>query len=54
VDCSGTTSESCSNGVITYCMSGSTSTLDCKQYGLSGCGTTVATGNQQTIAQCTP
>jgi hypothetical protein len=46
--CDSTTPETCQNGVITYCMWGTVTTLDCKRYGLSGCAT------QSGIAQCTP
>jgi hypothetical protein len=51
--CTDETSESCDGSVLTYCMWGTTSTLECKHYGLSGCGTRqLSTG--QTIAYCTP
>jgi hypothetical protein len=48
-DCDDTTPESCDDGVITFCMWGSTTTLDCGSYGLSGCATTKG---QRTTAHC--
>jgi hypothetical protein len=49
--CTAGTAETCADGVITYCWFGTTTTLDCKQYGLSGCSTTMASGS--TWARCT-
>jgi hypothetical protein len=40
--CDDTTAETCADGVITYCMFGIKTTVDCKSYGLSGCA--VSTG----------
>jgi hypothetical protein len=49
--CSPDTAESCSGSVITYCWFGTVATLDCKQYGLSGC--TTMTQGAITSARCT-
>jgi len=43
-------SESCLNGVITYCSLGLPATFDCRSVGLSGCATQV-TGTS-TVARC--
>jgi hypothetical protein len=50
-ECTDSTSDSCANGVITYCMWGTTTTLDCTSYGLSGC--TTSTNGGKTVAGCT-
>jgi hypothetical protein len=39
-DCDGSATESCSNGVITSCLFGKTTSIDCKSYGFSGCAFT--------------
>ena len=52
-ECTSTTPETCVNGVITYCMWGVKTTVDCKAYGLSGC-TTFGVGSGPTGAACTP
>jgi hypothetical protein len=44
--------ETCDAGVITMCIAGSTVSLDCKQYGLSGCTTTTLPGGE-IAARCT-
>jgi hypothetical protein len=51
--CTSTTPETCANGVITYCMWGVKTTVDCKSYGLSGC-TTSTGGSGPTRTACTP
>jgi hypothetical protein len=45
--CDAMTPETCNGGVVTYCMWGTITTLDCKQYGLSGCAA------QGGVARCT-
>jgi hypothetical protein len=50
--CNDETSESCNGSVLTYCMWGTISTVDCKQHGLSGCATRQETN--RTVAHCTP
>ncbi len=52
-DDDGTTKESCNDGIISLCIFGTTTTLDCRSYGLSGC-TTTALGGGRTFAACTP
>jgi hypothetical protein len=42
------TEEACENGVITFCFMGEIATIDCREYGLSGCTTT------DIAASCTP
>jgi hypothetical protein len=51
--CTAETPETCANGVITYCMWGTKTTVDCKAYGLSGC-TTFTSSPGTTGASCTP
>lgn len=50
-ECDGLGDETCEDGVITLCMFGARTTMDCKSYGLSGC--TTALSGTQTLAQCT-
>ncbi len=54
--CTETTPETCKDGVITYCMWGTKTTVDCTAYGLSGCKTfTTSVGTAMTKgAACTP
>jgi hypothetical protein len=52
-ECTDTTPEACADGVITYCMWGEKTTVDCKSYGLSGCAI-VTTGLGGKGATCTP
>lgn len=42
-DCTETTAETCVDGVITYCMWGTTTSLDCKSLGYTGCTSKNAT-----------
>jgi hypothetical protein len=49
--CTSSTAESCNGSVLTYCWFGTVATLDCKQYGLSGCATTMQ--GALTWARCT-
>ena len=54
-ECDENTSDTCDGGVITYCMWGVKTTLDCKTYGLSGCTTVSASLTPgQVVAECTP
>ena len=53
-ECTETTPESCSDGVITYCLWGTITTLDCTSYGLSGCATLPASSTGQILARCLP
>jgi hypothetical protein len=46
------TGETCENGIITFCFMGEITTLDCREYGLSGCTTEDTLDG--TIAACTP
>ena len=48
----GTSDESCSEGVITYCNWSTPADLDCKALGYAGCA--VGKQGQRTIAYCTP
>jgi hypothetical protein len=50
-ECTAMTSETCKDGVITYCSWGTKMTVDCKSFGLSGCATTPGQG--VTYAHCT-
>jgi hypothetical protein len=45
--------ETCDAGTITLCIAGATVSLDCKQYGLSGC-TTTTLPNGEVAARCVP
>ncbi|MBI5478955.1 MAG: hypothetical protein HY906_08875 [Deltaproteobacteria bacterium] len=51
-ECDEHTAETCTGGVITFCLLGEVTTVDCAAYGLSGC--TTLTENEQTVARCTP
>ncbi len=42
-ECDRLAQETCNDGVITFCLFGVTTTVDCKSYGFSGCG--VLTGD---------
>jgi hypothetical protein len=52
-NCDKYTNESCgSDGTITFCYFGKTTKLNCRNYGLTGCGTAV-NDSSQTVAFCT-
>jgi hypothetical protein len=50
--CTDMTAETCSGGVITYCMFGTTTKVDCTSFGLSGCNV-VSVPGQLAAAACT-
>ncbi len=45
--------EECNDGVITYCLAGKFTDLDCRDYGFGGCDTAIDS-HQTTVAFCTP
>lgn len=47
-ECDEDTAETCKDGVVTYCLFGTKTTLDCKSFGYSGC----TSGSK--VAACTP
>jgi hypothetical protein len=49
--CPGGSPETCDAGVITFCMFGVKTTVDCKSFGLSGCKVSSTT---PAAARCTP
>ncbi|HJX51211.1 MAG TPA: hypothetical protein VJ801_00465 [Polyangia bacterium] len=49
-ECDMGASESCQDGVISYCSVGLPATFDCRSVGLSGCATQVIGTN--TVARC--
>jgi hypothetical protein len=51
-ECTTMTPETCAAGVVTYCLWGTKTTVDCKSYGLSGCTTKTTAGVQ--VAGCMP
>ncbi|MBI5479086.1 MAG: hypothetical protein HY906_09530 [Deltaproteobacteria bacterium] len=53
-ECDHSAPETCQAGVIAFCSFGVVTTLDCTQYGLSGCATGYSDIRPGTRAYCTP
>jgi hypothetical protein len=54
VECKVSHAESCSNGVIDFCLLGQKRQLKCADYGYSGCASAVGGSPAHAIAYCTP